>query len=237
MKITSDEVARQSSRRVTLKSQVVQQTAESAELNPAADHQWVAWYPKDECYVNLAGNYDYLELPYYRSQDYEGQGEDIHPTCQEMIDAYVTPLLLEKAKLAGIGVPEYYISNGYFEPPVVIDPVNPFMSRSRVVLKPGREHAVAKSMTRNFTYAICCQDLPPESHVVHFRVVLGWSSAVRFRQMSRYVWDVLRIPLARVRVVVTASGDILLSDISQLPFERLRPRERAHLEGLVTWDR
>jgi hypothetical protein len=203
----------------------------------AASRNYVAWLPRDECYVNLAGSYDYLELPYYISQDHEGRGQDIHPTCQEMIDAYVSPLFLEKAKLIGLHVPEYYLSNGYFEPPVVIDPINPFMSRSRVVLRPGREHAVAKSMTRNFTYAVCCQDLPPGSQVVYFRSVLGWSSAVRYRRMSRYVWDVFRIPLARVRAVVTEDGEILLSDISQLPFERLRPRERAYVEDNVVWDK
>jgi hypothetical protein len=238
MKIISDEIAKSPSRRVTLKSRTVR-LDEALCVTPdlAVSHDYVAWCPNDDCYVNLAGNYDYLELPYYVSQDYEGRGEDIHPTCQEMIDAYVTPLLLVKARLAGMQVPEHYISNGYFEPPVVIDPVNPFMSRSQVVLKPGRENAVAKSMTRNFTYAICCQDMPPGSRVVYFRSVLGWSSAVRYRQLSRHVWDVFRIPLARVRAVLTEEGDILLSDISQLPFERLRPRERAYLEGRVIWAR
>ena len=93
----------------------------------------IARYKEADFLVNLAGNYDYLELPYYISQDLELQGRKIHPTCKEMLDAYVTPIFLEKAKIAGLPIPEYYISNGYFEPPVIIDPINPFMIRSRVV--------------------------------------------------------------------------------------------------------
>ena len=101
--------------------------------------------------VNLAGEYDYLELPYYISQDMEILGQTIHPNCKEMLDAYVTPLFLEKAKLAGLDIPEYFISNGYFEPPVIIDPINPFMVRSRIVMHTGRKDSIAKSMTRNHT--------------------------------------------------------------------------------------
>jgi len=185
--------------------------------------------------VNLAGEYDYLELPYYVSQDMENLGQNIHPTCKEMLDAYVTPLFLEKAKLAGLDVPEYYISNGYFEPPVIIDPINPFMVRSRIVKHTTRRDAIATSMTRNHTYAICCQEIPEGAKVAKFRSVLGWSTSPQYREISKKVWDHFFIPLAQVRVIVMPDGKILLSDISQLPFERLKSRERAHVEEVVQW--
>ena len=129
----------------------------------------MAFDSEAECWVNLAGSYDYLELPYYVSQDYENEQRPVRPTCKEMLDAYVTPLFLEKAKLHGLPIPEYYISNGYFEPPVVVDPINPFMTKARTVLSPGRQESTARSMTRNFTYAICCQDIPAGAKVTHFR--------------------------------------------------------------------
>lgn len=191
----------------------------------------------EECWVNLAGSYDYLELPYYVSQDYENEQKPVRPTCKEMLDAYVTPLFLEKAKLNGLPVPEYYISNGYFEAPVVIDPINPFMTKARTVLSPGRQESTAKSMTRNYTYAICCQDIPPGAKVQHFRAVLGWTSARKFLLTAEPIWSVFHVPLAKVRVLVLSDGRILYSDISQLPLDSLTERERLHLEKHVQWEK
>jgi len=201
----------------------------------ADEHGFVARYPDGGCLVNLVGGYDYLELGYYTSQDQEAAGRLIHPTLEEALDAYVPPLFLEKGRWAGLRVPEFYISNGYFEPPVVIDPINPFMIKSRLVLKPGRERAISKSMTRNFTYAICCQELTENAKVTYFRSVLGWSLSPRFRALSEMVWNVYRIPLARVRVIEIPGEDPLLSDIGPLPFTGLKARELAYLEERVQW--
>lgn len=185
--------------------------------------------------VNLAGNYDYLELPYYISQEYEYENIEIHPTCKEMLDAYIPPLFLETARLAGLKVPEFYISNGYFEPPVIIDPINPFMIKSRIVNKSGREKGIAKSMTRNFTYAICCQEIPEGCKITKFRSVMGQSRKKLFSGISQQVWEHFRIPLAIIRVIITSENEILLSDISQLPFEKLNRYELSILEKNTTW--
>ncbi|MEW6411284.1 MAG: RimK-like ATPgrasp N-terminal domain-containing protein [Candidatus Zixiibacteriota bacterium] len=205
-------------------------------FDTARRHLYTAWCDDAGCLVNLAGDYDYLESAYYVSQDLEDLGREVHPTCKEALDAYVPPLFLEKSRLHGLLTPEFYISNGYFEPPVIIDPINPFMSKSRVVLKPGREKSIAKSMTRNFTYAICCQELPADSEVKYFRSVLGWCASSRYRDLSRQIWEVFRIPLARVRVVQLADGKMFLSDISPFPFDKLGAREIKYLQERIRWD-
>ena len=185
--------------------------------------------------VNLAGHYDYLSRAYYVSQDYENNNERIRPSCEEMLDAYVSPLCLEKARLAGLPIPEYCMSNGHFDPPAIVDPVNPFTLKGRVVLKQGRAKSIAKSLTRNYTYAICCQQLPPNSRIVHFRSVLGWASQPQYRDISASIWEVFSIPLARVRVIQTISNDYLFSDISPLFVEDLGIREKRYIEERVTW--
>ena len=201
----------------------------------AQSQSYVAYHYEEDAFVNLAGDYDYLEMPYYVSLDYEMSGKSIFPTSKQMLDAYVTPIFLAKAKASGLPIPEWYITNSYFEPPVVVDPINPFMTRSRKVLKSGRESSVARSMTRNFTYAMCCQELPAGSQVAYFRSVLGWCVSPRFREVSADIWRVFRIPLARVRMVVLKNGGMLFSDISQLPFDKLHKREIEHLEKRVRW--
>ncbi len=186
--------------------------------------------------VNLAGSFDYLEAAYYVSQELEALGVDIRPTCREMLDAYIPPIFLQKASTAGLAVPPWYISNGYFEPPVVIDPINPFMFRSRTVWKRGREHAIAKSMTRNYTYAICCQELPDGCRIKKLHAVLGRTTSRAFVESARAAWEVFGIPLATVRVILTPERKPLISDISPLPFAALGARELAWLEGAVEWD-
>jgi len=202
----------------------------------ARRNRYIGYLIPESKYVNLAGNYDYLSQPYYVSQDRELSGDSILPTCKDMLDAYVPPLFLDKARAAGVPVPECYISNGYFEPPVIVDPINPFTLKGRVVLKAGRSKSIAKSLTRNFTYAICCQELPPNSRIASFRSVLGWCAQSAYIDQSRLVWEVFNIPLAKVRVVKLENGGILLSDISPLFFDDLRGREQSYIRERVTWD-
>lgn len=188
------------------------------------------------CWVNLAGDYDYLTDGYFVSMELGmDEGLDIHPTPMEVLDAYVTPIFLEKAKQAGLPISEWYITNDFFEPPVLIDSLNPFMSRQKVVHSAAQQEKVARSLTRNFTYAICCQDLPPGASVRSFKSVLGWCEKPRYRELARLVWEAFRIPLGLVRTIEPHHGPILLSGIWPLKWSRLNARERAWIEEQVTW--
>ncbi len=195
--------------------------------------RYLARLRDENCIVNLAGNYNYLETGYYASQDLEADRATVHPTCKEALDAYITPLMLEKARLYNVPVPEWYITNGHFEPPVIIDTINPFMTRHSIVERQGHVDRVAKSMTRNFKYAICCQEIPPGAKIGTFRSILGWSVVPMHRPLAEAIWRVLRIPLAVVRVIQLDDDKILLSDINPLPFEKLNDRERFYLQKRV----
>ncbi|MBI4539685.1 MAG: RimK-like ATPgrasp N-terminal domain-containing protein [Gemmatimonadetes bacterium] len=197
--------------------------------------QLIAYHEPSGCYLNLAGDYDYLTTGYYFSQQAEADGMRVHPTCKEILDAYVTPLFLEKARLAGLAVPEYYVTNDYFEPPVVIDPINPFMSRHAVVRKPSQQQRMARSLTRNFTYAMCCQELPDGARVGWFRCVLGRSASPRYRELAAALWNLFRIPIARVRVIVPPAGIPLPSAVYPLSHQRLHRRELALIHREVQW--
>lgn len=198
-------------------------------------HDYMALFTREECYVNLRGDYYYLGPGYYASQDWEYEKKRVHPTCKEILDAFVVPLFLEKVKLLGLPIADYYVTNGYFEPPVVVDSLNPFMERESIVSKPGQQSRVAKSLTRNFTYAVCCQELPPGAKVSYFRCILGDTSSTRYRQLAGTVWRIFRVPLAMVRVIVLEDGTSLLSGLQALPYEKLHKQEKTHIDQLVTW--
>ncbi len=185
--------------------------------------------------VNLSDGCSYLEEGYYRSLARELAGEPVIPGTADILDAQVVPLALARARLAGIATPEHYISNGYFDPPALLDPVNPFMDGHAVVLRPGRRDQVARSLTRNYTYAICCQDLPPGSRVSWFRAILGRTRAPAYRELAEAVWQTFRMPLARVRVIRPASGEPLFSALRPLSSSSLTAAERSVLERELEW--
>ncbi len=189
----------------------------------------------ENCFVNLAGNYDYLETGYYASQEMEANGKIIHPTCKEILDSSVVPVFLERAQQEGLPVPEYYITNEYFEPPVIVDSINPFMTRQSVVLKNGHQERVAKSLTRNYTYAICCQILPQGARIGEFRSVMGWCVKPRYLPLSREVWRIFRMPLALVRVIILEDGNLMLSRLQELSYSKLSPAESRYIESKVQW--
>ena len=190
---------------------------------------------QSECFVNVVGDYEYMGIGYYASELFETDGKPVHPTTREAIDAYVVPVCLEKAKLANIPVPDFHLTNGYFEPPVIVDTVNPFMQRSSIVRSASAQSRVAASLTRNQTYAVCCQVLPEGARVTTFRAILGWTSAPRYRALAGGVWDVLRIPIATVRVIVPKAGEPMLSAIGPLPYKNLTVQERKKLDDRLSW--
>jgi hypothetical protein len=198
-------------------------------------NQHLGRWNQEACWVNLSGEYQYLADGYYVSQDLEVTGASVHPTCKEILDAFIVPLFLEKARLAGLPVPVYYITNDYFEPPVLVDSMNPFMSRSSIVLKQVSQESVSRSLTRNYTYAICCQVLPPGSRVGQFRAVLGNTWNDRFRPLAAKIWEVFRMPLASVRIIVLETGDVQLSGLRPLEFSGLTRREISYLNREIAW--
>ncbi len=195
----------------------------------------IGFLPEEGCFVNLTGSYDYLESGYYASQEMEAEGKIIHPTCKEILDSSVVPVFLERARQEGLPVPEYYITNEYFEPPVIVDSINPFMTRQSVVLKSGHQERVAKSLTRNYTYAICCQILPPGARISEFRSVMGWCTKSRYLPLSQEVWRIFRMPLVLVRVIILEDGSLMLSRLQELPSNKLFPSELRYIESKVQW--
>ncbi|MBI1729241.1 RimK-like ATPgrasp N-terminal domain-containing protein [Candidatus Acetothermia bacterium] len=195
----------------------------------------VGFWKEKACWVNLHGDYSYLTAGYYASQDLESTGLCAHPTCKEILDGMIVPLFLEKASLHKIKAPEYYITNAYFEPPVLVDTINPFMSRQSIVWETGHQERISKSLSRNFKYSICCQELPKGSRIGHFRMVLGQSAKPEYQELATKVWEVFCFPAATVRVIVLKNHKALLSGLKPLPFHTLTQHELALINQKVLW--
>ncbi len=184
-------------------------------------------------FVNIIGDYRYMGEGHYGSVEAEIQGIKVYPTIKESLDAYVVPLCMERARSAGIDIPEYCISNDYFEPPAIVYPINPFMKRHSVVLKAGHVKRIAKSMTRNFKYAICVQKIHEDVAIREYKCVLGTTTCDEISDMASRVWNLFHLPICNLRVI--EDGKIMLSAIEPLPLHELGSKELKLLRKANEW--
>lgn len=186
-------------------------------------------------FVNLDGDYGYLEDGYYASLDLEAAGEAVVPTTAQALDAYVVPIALVKAAHAGLPVPSYDVVTDRFPaPPLLAYPINPFSSRGERLDTPADVAARRKGLTYAGKYAVLCQRLPDGCRVDTLRVVLGRTTVPEYEAYARDLFTCFRLPLVKARVVVT-TGAYLLSALEPLPWRSLTPEERAFVDEEGTW--
>jgi hypothetical protein len=185
--------------------------------------------------ADVAGDYTYLTRGYYAALDAELEGKLVLPTTADALDAYVVPIAMEKARLAGIPVPEYEIVVERFPPPPMLAyPINPFSVRGELLLDDAAVESRRKGLTYTGKYAVLIQRLPGDHRVDVLRLVLGTTPVAEYQAFGARVFEAFRLPLMRVRVIVTPKA-YLLSAIEPLPFKDLDDAERAVLEGMGTW--
>lgn len=185
--------------------------------------------------AHMGGDYNYMSTAYYEVLDAELAGQSIIPTTRDALDAYVTPIALERARLGGLLVPESELVTERFPaPPFMAYPVNPFSSAAELIVDSESVEQRRNGLTYTGKYAALCQKLPSDYRVDIVRVVLGRCLVEEYRDFAHDVFSVFRIPLARVRVIV-ASRRYLLSALEPLPYESLTLNEKALLTGLGTW--
>jgi hypothetical protein len=190
-----------------------------------------------DVFINLTGDYGYLSDGYYQSMEAQHEGRIALPSPTEALDAYVVPLALTKAKASGIAVPEWEIVNDdtvSFDPPLIAYPVNPFQSQGIVANDQAACEETIKTLTMGGKYALVLQDVPKDSRVDTMRLILGRCLKPEYNELAQNVWQVFRIPLARVKVIVTETA-YLFSAIEPLTREELTQNEKAIVKEAGLW--
>ncbi len=185
--------------------------------------------------ANLDGDYTYLGTGYYASLDAEQAGLRVLPGTAEALDAYVVAIAMEKARMAGIPVPEHQIVVERFPAtPLMAYPINPFTLAGELLLDDAAVEARRKGLTYTGKYAVLAQRLPADYRIDLLKVVLGRTLVPQYEEFAASIFEAFRLPLMRVRVIVTPK-EFMLSAIEPLPFDQLTGDERALLEGLGSW--
>lgn len=189
----------------------------------------------DAEFAHMGGDYSYMSSAYYEVLDAEMAGQKIIPSTSDALDAYVVPIAMERGRLSGLLVPEHELVTERFPaPPFMAYSVNPFSSAAELILDLETLEQRRNSLTYTGKYAALCQRLPDDYRIDVVRSVLGRCLVDEYEVFTRRVFEVFRIPLARIRVIVASEG-YLLSALEPLPFESLTLNEKSLLTGLGTW--
>ena len=105
---------------------------------------------------------------------------------------------------------------------------------ARLAYEEGIVAARRKGLTYTGKYAVLVQQLPVDHRIDVLRLVMGQTLVPEYEELGRLLFEAFRLPLMKVRIVVTTK-EYLLSAIEPLPFGELTEEDRAHLEGMGTW--
>lgn len=185
----------------------------------------------------ISENYSYKTHSYYTILSMEIEGREVQPSTAAIIDAFVVPICLERAKLAGIPASKWEISQGYVPLPAILYGLNYFSTTSEFVIVCDNESAkeAVKHITNRGKYSFCYQKLEDNAEIFQCTVVFGktinCSEAVA--TIARRVYDLFSIPL--MQMVLLKNGDnYTLSSVSHVRYSHLSEKERNLLEAYIS---
>jgi hypothetical protein len=185
----------------------------------------------------ISENYSYKTETYYSILSYELEGRPVLPSSRVILDAYVVPLCLERAKRGGIPVCDWGISQGYVPLPVILYGLNYFATTSDffVVDDNTRAKEVIRHITNIGKYPFCYQKLD-EGATIHSCIgIFGKTlhDCSRVSDMAKKVYELFSIPLVTM-VFVKNNEKYRLSSLAPVKYSQLCGEERSLLSAYLT---
>jgi RimK-like ATPgrasp N-terminal domain len=191
---------------------------------------------RDGIWHVISEDYSYKTEPYYTILTYELDGKNVRPASSAVLDAYVVPMCLERAKLAGIPVAEWGISQGYVPLPSIIYGLNYFATSADffVVRDEAKAKEVIMHVTNKGKYPFCYQKIPPGATVHSCVSIFGRTadSCAAIAGLAEKIYQLFSIPLVTM-VFVRTGDEYLLSSLSPTKYSRISGDERALLTAYL----
>lgn len=185
----------------------------------------------------ISENYSYKTNSYYTILQMEMDGKIIKPSTSAVIDAFIVPICLERAKRAGIPVCDWEISQAYVALPAIIYGLNYFSTTSEYVIVYDNERAkeAVKHLTNKGKYPFCYQKLGENAEICQCTAIFGktlnQNDAVA--HIAEKIYDLFAIPLVQM-LLIKNSGSYTLSSLSAARYSRLMENERLLLEAYLS---
>jgi hypothetical protein len=185
----------------------------------------------------ISENYSYKTDTYYSILQMETEEKTTKPSTGAVIDAFVVPICLERAKLAGIPVCEWEISQAYIPLPAIVYGLNYFATTAEFVAVYNNEKAkeAVKHITNKGKYPFCYQKLGEDAEIsqctVIFGKTIGQNDAIA--QIAERIYSLFSIPLLQM-VLVKCGGHYALSSLSSVRYSHLSDNERSLLGAYLS---
>lgn len=185
----------------------------------------------------ISENYSYKTETYYSILSYELEGKPVLPSSRVILDAYVVPICLERAKRGGIPVCDWGISQGYVPLPVILYGLNYFATTSDffVVDDNSRAKEVIRHITNIGKYPFCYQKLD-EGATIHSCIgIFGKTThdCSGISDMAKKVYELFSIPLVTM-VFVKNNEKYRLSSLAPVKYSQLSIKERTLLSAYLS---
>lgn len=185
----------------------------------------------------ISENYSYKSDSYYTILTMETEEKRTKPSTSSVIDAFVVPICLERAKLAGIPVCEWEISQAYVPLPAIIYGLNYFATTSEFFAVYNNEKAkeVIKHITNKGKYPFCYQKFGEGAEISQCTAIFGKTISQNdaVSHIAEKVYELFSIPLVTM-VLVRNGENYALSSLSQVRYSHLSDRERSLLEAHIS---
>jgi len=181
-------------------------------------------------------SYFYKTEPYYTIVKNENDGIKTTPSSSDVLDAYIVPICLERAKLAGIPVCDWTISYQYVSLPAIVYGLNYFSTPSDHFLVGSLDEAkrVIKHVTNRGRYPFCYQKICDSASVAECVSIFGKTinCCDTARVLAEKVYDTFRLPLVETVLVRDYSG-CRLSSLAPVKYSQLSKNETEMLQDLL----
>lgn len=191
---------------------------------------------RDNALHVISGNYFYKTESYYTILRHEMEGNTVLPSSASVLDAYVVPICLERARLAGIPVCGWCISQGYTPLPSILYGLNYYATASEyaVVRDAAKAKEYIKHITNKGKYPFCYQVLGDGAEIGSCTAIFGKTAGTcrLGADMAQKVYELFKIPL--VSIVYVRYGDrCLLSSLSSVKYSHMSDEERTILSAYL----
>ena len=191
---------------------------------------------EDDSQYIINESYFYKTEPYYTIVKNEHEGIKTIPSSSDVLDAYIVPICLEKAKLAEIPVCDWVISYQYISLPAIVYGLNYFSTPSDhfMVKDVVEAKKVIKHVTNLGKYPFCYQKIIDSAAVVKCVSIFGKTINCCDRQsvMADKIYKAFRLPLVEVVLVKDESG-YHLSSLAPVKYSQLSKEETEMLQNLL----
>jgi hypothetical protein len=160
--------------------------------------------------LNLNNEYRYMKTGYYVSMHAEILGNQVIPSCENIIDSSRTPILLLRAARAGVSTLPFLVTDsvkkiatevGY---PAILFAVNPFIYDGyKVAHNKSSLYRAVKSLGMNYKFAVCAQSLIGELFTVKSFFGKTTSQDLKTQEIAHKVYETFKIPLCNLHIQKT----------------------------------